>query len=105
MLDVNGLEMRPRTIDDAIEMNIKLQRQMSQLQEKVFFLLLLKYLSVINRHTTADRLILFVQAIYSMTFGRVFLKLSLLSLALFRWKISRIHSRIYKNSYLNKDCF
>ena len=76
MLDVNGLEMRPRTIDDAIEMNIKLQRQMSQLQEKVFFLLLLKYLSVINRHTTADRLILFVQAIYSMTFGRVFLKLT-----------------------------
>lgn len=48
MLDVNGLEMRPRTIDDAIEMNIKLQQQMSQLQEKVFFLLFVKYL--IYRH-------------------------------------------------------
>ncbi|CAB4009051.1 Hypothetical predicted protein, partial [Paramuricea clavata] len=35
VLDVNGLEKRPKTIDDAIEMNIKLQRQMSQLQSKM----------------------------------------------------------------------
>jgi hypothetical protein len=37
VLDVHGLDKRPKTIDDAIAMNFKLQEQMSQLQSKVSY--------------------------------------------------------------------
>lgn len=36
VLDVNGWEKRPKTIDDAIQMNLKLQQQMFQLHSKVY---------------------------------------------------------------------
>ncbi|XP_046853480.1 motile sperm domain-containing protein 2-like isoform X2 [Xenia sp. Carnegie-2017] len=35
ILDRNGLEKRPRTIDDAIEMNLRLQKQLLELQNKM----------------------------------------------------------------------
>lgn len=32
---MDGLEKRPKTIDDAVEMNLKLQKQITELQTKV----------------------------------------------------------------------